>query len=100
MYIRRPLFDAIGLFDEETFPRGYGEENDFCMRALRGGWRNLISPHAYVFHVRTASFGAEKESLTKAAINKVTERHPDYAERVKTAFASTEMQALRVAAQG
>lgn len=100
MYIRRALVNSIGMFDEIAFPRGYGEENDFCMRALKSGWRNLISPHAYVFHVRTASFGAEKEGLLKEAIRKVTSLHPDYASRVKSAFSSTQMQDLRAAAQG
>lgn len=99
MYIRRAVFDAIGLFDEEAFPRGYGEENDFCMRALKSGWRNVISPHAYVFHERTASFGAEKETLIKQAVDTVTKRHPDYAERVKVAFNSPPMLQLRDAAR-
>lgn len=95
LYIRRDLMDHIGLFDEETFPRGYGEENDFCMRAMKAGWKNFISPHAYVFHQRTASFGAEKDSLIKTAMEIVNTRHPDYARRVKTAFSSGRMKALR-----
>jgi GT2 family glycosyltransferase/glycosyltransferase involved in cell wall biosynthesis len=99
MYIRRAVFDAIGLFDEEAFPRGYGEENDFCMRALKSGWRNLVCPNAYVFHVRTASFGAEKEKLIKHAVDTVTKRHPDYGARVKAAFNSTAMARLREAAR-
>jgi GT2 family glycosyltransferase len=100
MYIRRALFDAIGLFDEETFPRGYGEENDFCMRALHAGWRSVISPYAYVFHKRSASFGEEKALLIKGAVDKVTKRYPDYAPKVKSAFASAEMAVLREAAEG
>ena len=100
MYIRRSVFDDIGLFDEDAFPRGYGEENDFCMRALHSGWRNVISPHAYVFHERTASFGAEKEKLIKHAIDTVTKRHPDYSARVKAAFNSPAMLELREAARG
>lgn len=99
MYIRRGVFEAIGLFDEEAFPRGYGEENDFCMRALKAGWRSVISPHAYVFHERTASFGAEKETLIKNAVDTVTKRHPDYAARVKAAFNSPAMLQLREAAR-
>lgn len=99
MYIRRAVFDEIGLFDEDAFPRGYGEENDFCMRALKSGWRNVISPHAYVFHERTASFGAEKESLIRNAVDTVTKRHPDYADRVKAAFNSPAMLRLREAAR-
>jgi GT2 family glycosyltransferase/glycosyltransferase involved in cell wall biosynthesis len=100
LYVRREVFDRIGLFDEEAFPRGYGEENDFCMRALKAGFRHVISPYAYVYHVRSASFGAEKEKLIKGAVETVMRRHPDYVPLVKAAFASPEMLALRAAAAG
>lgn len=100
LFIRRAVFDRIGLFDEEAFPRGYGEENDFCMRAAAAGFRNVISPYAYVYHVRSASFGAEKEKLIKGAVETVMRRHPDYVPRVKAAFAAPEMLALRAAAAG
>lgn len=95
LYIRRDLMDHIGLFDEETFPRGYGEENDFCMRTMKAGWKNFITPHAYVFHQRTASFGGEKDGLIKTAMEIVHQRYPDYARRVKSAFGSGRMKALR-----
>lgn len=98
MYIRRDTMEHVGLFDEETFPRGYGEENDFCMRVMKAGWKNFISPHAYVFHQRTASFGAEKDGLIKTAMEIVNQRHPDYARRVKNAFSSGRMKALRALA--
>ncbi|MGE3744684.1 MAG: glycoside hydrolase family 99-like domain-containing protein [Sphingomonadaceae bacterium] len=98
LYIRRALIAEIGIFDDEAFPRGYGEENDFCMRAVREGWRNLVSPWSFVFHVRNASFGAEKETLVKAGVDTVIRRYPDYAERVKAAFESPDMAALRAAA--
>ncbi|MCI4588667.1 glycosyltransferase [Sphingobium sp. BYY-5] len=95
LYVRRDLMDHIGLFDEEAFPRGYGEENDFCMRTIKAGWKNFISPHAYVFHQRTASFGNEKEGLIKTAMEIVNQRYPDYARKVKAAFGSGRMKALR-----
>jgi GT2 family glycosyltransferase len=60
MQIRRQLVEAIGGFDAEAFPRGYGEENDFCMRALAAGWRHYLSPRSFVFHVRSASFGPDR----------------------------------------
>lgn len=97
MYIRRDMIEAIGAFDESAFPRGYGEENDFCMRGLRAGWRHVISPYAYVFHKRSASFGDAKDALVKAGVDTVTRRYPDYAERTKAAFGSEEMSALRTA---
>src|SRR5439155_2396270 len=33
VYIRRDCLDQVGPFDAERFGRGYGEENDFCLRA-------------------------------------------------------------------
>jgi GT2 family glycosyltransferase len=97
MYIRRDALNVIGLFDEEAFPRGYGEENDFCMRAIKAGLRNVISPYSYVFHVRSASFGKEKDTLIKGAVDTVTTRYPEYARLVKESFGSAEMKALRQA---
>jgi hypothetical protein len=38
MYIRRACLLETGFFDEEAFGLGYGEENDFCMRAAVRGW--------------------------------------------------------------
>ena len=97
MFIRRALVDDCGLFDHEGFPRGYGEENDFCMRAMKAGWVNLVSPWSFVYHIRTASFKGEKAALVKAGVDVVTKRYPDYAAAVKAAFAAPEMMALRAA---
>jgi GT2 family glycosyltransferase/glycosyltransferase involved in cell wall biosynthesis len=99
MYISRQLMDEIGTFDEKAFSRGYGEENDFCMRAMTAGWKNVITPWSYVYHVRTASFKADKEALVAMGIKVVTSRYPKYATLVKAAFASDPMQALRKATQ-
>lgn len=98
MYIRRSLIEECGLFDHEAFPRGYGEENDFCMRAGAAGWKHVVSPSSFVYHVRTASFKGEKNALVQAGVNVVTRRFPDYAKLVRSSFASPEMLALREAA--
>ena len=99
MYLRRALIAQIGLFDEVAFPRGYGEENDLCQRALKAGWRNLLTPHAFVFHLRSASFGAERESLARQGLDVVLARYPDYLRDVGAAFSSTAMRSLRQAVQ-
>ncbi len=99
MYIRRALLDEVGLFDEVAFSRGYGEENDLCMRALKAGWKNVITPWSYVYHVRTASFKGEKEQLVKDGVRIVTQRYPEYASLVKQAFSSAAMKELRSAAK-
>lgn len=97
LFIRRAMMDICGQFDEEGFPRGYGEENDFCLRGMKAGWVNLISPWSFVFHVRTASFKGEKDALIKAGVDVVTKRYPDYAPMVKAAFAAPAMTDLRAA---
>ncbi len=97
MFIRRAVLDDCGSFDHEAFPRGYGEENDFCMRALRAGWVSLVSPWSFVYHIRTASFKGEKAALVKSGVDVVTKRFPEYAGLVKAAFAGAEMAELRSA---
>lgn len=78
MYITRACMEAIGLLDAEAFPRGYGEENDFCMRAGRAGWYNLIDDRTYVFHERSKSFGETKTDLIRQGREVVDARYPEY----------------------
>jgi GT2 family glycosyltransferase/glycosyltransferase involved in cell wall biosynthesis len=95
MYIKCDVLEKIGLFDAQTFPRGYGEENDFCMRTLESGYKNLISIYSYIYHIRSASFKEEKQALIEAGVNNVIKRYPNYTKLVKEAFNSKQMQAIR-----
>lgn len=83
MYIRRDALDDVGLFDADAFPRGYGEENDWSMRALERGWHHVVADDVYIYHEREASFGTEKASLAEAGRRVVDERHPGYTGRVR-----------------
>ena len=38
MYIKREAIDKVGLFDDITFEKGYGEENDFSYRCINSGF--------------------------------------------------------------
>ena len=58
MYIRRAALADVGLFDADAFGRGYGEENDFCLRASARGWRHLLACDTFVYHEGAVSFGA------------------------------------------
>lgn len=95
LYIRRDCLDAVGLLDAEAFPRGYGEENDFCMRAGQQGWRHLIDDATYIYHVRSASFGDSKKALMEAGRKVIDSRYPDYASLVKTHFSASSLQQSR-----
>ncbi len=58
--VKRKVFDTIGLFDELNFPIGYGEENDFCLRAGDAGFKLRIADHVYVYHAKSKSFGDQR----------------------------------------
>lgn len=91
LYVRRACIDEIGQLDVKAFPRGYGEENDFCMRAGRAGWTHIIDDATYVFHVRTASFGASKTELISAGRAEVDRRYPEYTGLVRAFVKSQEL---------
>jgi GT2 family glycosyltransferase/glycosyltransferase involved in cell wall biosynthesis len=96
-YIKRTLTNSIGKFDEVLFPRGYGEENDFCMRAIDAGFKNVITPWSYVYHARTASFKGEKTKLVEEGVSQVIAKFPHYPAEVKKAFNGEKIGALRKA---
>lgn len=47
----------VGKLDDKHFPKGYGEENDYCARLVDAGYRLLVCEDSYVYHVKSASFG-------------------------------------------
>jgi GT2 family glycosyltransferase/glycosyltransferase involved in cell wall biosynthesis len=79
MYIRRECLAQTGVFREDLFSRGYGEENDFCLRAMHLGWRHVGVPAAYVGHVGGRSFGAERQALIQRNADILERLHPGYA---------------------
>jgi hypothetical protein len=82
LYMRRDALSSLGYFDEKTFGRGYGEENDYCLRASRGGWRNLAALDTFVFHEGSVSFGAERVALQRSAQREIDTRYPEYSRLV------------------
>lgn len=78
MLIRRDCLNEVGLFDVENFGKGYGEENDFCIRAEAAGWRNLHALDTFVRHAGGVSFGAGKSPREKAAMETLRRLHPRY----------------------
>ena len=79
MFVRRAALDAVGYFDEARFGRGYGEENDFCLRAGKRGLRNVLLPGVFVFHEGGVSFSAERATLQENARRQLLALHPEYA---------------------
>lgn len=63
MAVRKAVLADIGLFDEEHFGAGYGEENDYCLRARKAGWHLVLADHAYVFHAQSKSYSHERRKI-------------------------------------
>ena len=97
MFVRRALLDAIGDFDP-VFGLGYGEENDFCLRAAAAGWRNVLADNAFVVHTGGRSFDGQKAWLGPRNMALLLERHPHYLDMVHAYIAADPLRPLRDAA--
>lgn len=61
MFIKQEVIEAVGLFDKETFQRGYGEENDYCWRAEQIGYYHVLCDDTYIYHSGSASFVSDEK---------------------------------------
>lgn len=76
MYITRQAINHVGLFDEETFGLGYGEENDFSYRAMQHGYVHLLADDTFVYHKGTQSFSPSSVSKAANHLNILRKRYP------------------------
>ena len=97
MYIRRDCLEAVGLFDEAQFGKGYGEENDFCQRAMDLGWQSSHALDTYVRHTGGVSFGDSKSPREQAAMDTLRRLHPGYEAQVRRFVALDPARPARLA---
>jgi GT2 family glycosyltransferase/glycosyltransferase involved in cell wall biosynthesis len=95
MYVRRACLDIIGPFDRVKFGHGYGEENDFCRRAVKAGWRNILAADVFVRHYGATSFGHSKTDRVNRALERLSELHPEYAPMVEEFIQQDPVRPLR-----
>lgn len=75
LLVKAEVFGVVGLFDDVAsplprlrasppksapffrFPHGFGEENDFALRAARLGYRLKVADGVYVWHHKSKSYG-------------------------------------------
>ena len=55
--LKRSVVESIGLLDERYF--AYHEDLDYCLRALRSGFRTLVVPGGKIYHKSARSLGSE-----------------------------------------
>lgn len=86
LYIPAAAIDAVGLMDP-VFGRGYAEEVDWCCRAVERGWRHVLAPSAFAFHMGSATnteAGLLAKGMRTVTTNEalVDHRHPWYRPRL------------------
>jgi len=77
MYVKAEVFERIGYFDE-SYGRGFGEENDFCERAKKAGFKIRLCDNVFVLHQGKASFGDEGNRLESTNAQLLEAKQPGY----------------------
>jgi GT2 family glycosyltransferase len=76
LLIKRKLIENIGYFDEENFGAGYGEENDYSLRAGKAGWELAVADDVYIFHAQSKSYSHERrKQLADRAYQILVSKH-------------------------
>ncbi|MBC7248075.1 MAG: glycosyltransferase [Actinobacteria bacterium] len=79
MGVNLAAWKELGGFDEETFSPGYGEENDWCLRAYGRGYRNVAVPNLFVYHKHGGTFAPRsRNALLERHVAEVFRRYPHY----------------------
>ena len=94
-YFKRDCLRKVGYFDEELFGKGYGEEIDFCQRAIQAGLRNVLCDDAYVVHHGNASFGPLGLKPNENSMLRLLAKHPKYQQEVMEFIQSDPLSSRR-----
>ncbi|WP_428488206.1 glycosyltransferase [Rhodopila sp.] len=78
LYLRRDCLNAVGRLRADLFAQGYGEENDFCLRARRLGWRNVALAGLFVGHHGGTSFDTSASHLRARNARIIERLHPGH----------------------
>ncbi len=97
LYIKRQALVQLGLFDQQAFGKGYGEECDFCCRAALAGWRNVLAGNVFVYHKGAVSFAENRHPLMDAAQQVIDRRYPHYRQSVHQFITQDPSYSLRCA---
>lgn len=78
MAISAECLAETGFFRATIFAQGYGEENDFCLRATARGFRHLAGVNIYVRHTGGSSFKKNRLPLIERNVKFLNALHPGY----------------------
>lgn len=96
MGMSKKAISDVGYLDAESFGMGYGEENDWCQRAIQKGYKNVHVENLFVYHNHGGSFLSEdKKRYLKEHEVILDKKHPDYKRQVERFFAIDDNKEIR-----
>lgn len=103
MFMRRDVIDHVGVFDER-FGIGYGEENDWCMRAKKRGYCHYLHDGCFVYHAGHVSMKEAGHTTGEETIAShemlLEELHPEYMAHVQRFMATNTMALIKSHTEG
>jgi glycosyltransferase involved in cell wall biosynthesis/GT2 family glycosyltransferase len=95
LYIKRKALEQVGLFDDKSFGQGYGEESEWCMRALKAGYAHVLDDATFIFHEGQRSFGTSRDRRVRSAHRAMQRLHPEYLATVAAFIREDPIRPLR-----
>lgn len=81
--IKRVAWEKVGNFNEKIFEVGYGEENDWSIRARHLGYTVELAPNVFIRHAHGGSFDpAVKQTRLDKSWKDLQKLHPSYRSEV------------------
>lgn len=91
LLLKRQVLVRLGVFDEATFGQGYGEENDYCLRATAAGYQLAVADDVYIYHAQSRSYSHERRrALSAQADRNLRTKHSE--ERILAGLHVTRQQ--------
>lgn len=63
LLIKRSVYDEVGDLDERFSPGNF-EDNDYGLRVLQAGYKNILCRNSFIIHFGSKSFGKKKEAYS------------------------------------
>ncbi|WP_227322239.1 glycosyltransferase [Acidisoma silvae] len=95
MYIRRDCLVQTGVLRQDVFGLGYGEENDFSLRASHLGWKHVAATGSYIGHIESQSFTDSKTFLLERNLKRLNRLHPGYDQMIADWVKADALQPFR-----
>ncbi len=96
MALSQGAIKEVGLMDQKTFGKGFGEDTDWCRRAVQKGFRNVMVENLYVYHNTSQSFYADdRRRRMQMNREKLMAKHPDLVESMRSFSSEDPLEPIR-----